>query len=72
MKQIKFITLLFSNGEFEYFDVVNYIKHHQMRNDEPVDWQYFIEEESGYNPETIVGYLLSEKDPNTLINLINL
>ena len=67
-----FITLFFENGDYEYFNVEKYIQHHFLRNDEPVDWNYFIEEESGYNPDEVVGYLLSKDTFETMITNINL
>lgn len=66
-----FITLFFENGDYEYFDVEKYVQHHSLRHDEPVDWNYFIQEESGYNPDLVVGYLLSENTFETIVTNMN-
>ena len=70
MKQT-YITLLFPNGKYESFDISDYVKHHYLRNDDPIDWNYFIEEESGYLMDEIVGYLISGESFETILTTLN-
>ena len=52
------LTIIFNDGQNECTDVTDYLKFHELRHDEPVDWEYFIGEELEYDMNTVKEFYL--------------